>query len=944
MERNNHSSLRLAAKTAAPRLRGVSLRSEQLARVAEDAQRRVLLVRAPAGYGKTSLVAAAAAALGWRCVWYRLDSQDEDPECFLGSLTEAAGCLTSTGREPFGERAEALGEELPATALAAKVAASLGGGQDEQLFYVLDEYDALASTERFDETIATLLPLLPEAVHLVILSRTRPKFATAKLELDGDLGEITYRDLALDREQIARAFEQQSGGSLPPRALERLLELSEGWAAGVVLAARAARGMDAPELERSLDELALERAVFPYLSAEVYEAQPSEVREFLRQTCFLRSMTVALAEAVAMSPDARRLLERLIEEELFTFAGPQGAARYHPLFRRLLERTTVREEEADAYRALKRRCADALVAFGLAPQAVELYLELGELKATLGLLKSGGTGLLDKCGDALLQQWVDALVGDSTADSSWATLIEARRLFRRGHLVPAREQLELASAALSGDADGRYLAERALARHSYLTNHDEQAVDHARQALAAAADRHQVAEGLVTLAQTLSATCRWQELDETLAKFDAILDAPPELTTEIAVLEAQRAYMAGDVRKALAAAESALGLARRHAGREVAASLQNGVAALSLLLGDYESAERHLAQTQKECAAHQLSKAGAEAQLTEAALRAQKGRSDQALLLLDRVAEERYARDNAALQFEVEALRGATLRRAGRPEAAAHAYEQAVRIIASGGPPYDRVGAQLDLAFTLYLRSADRRTATQVQQLMDEAARLQFLFHYAKGRLYLGLMSAGSDDPLAGDLSLPCEELLRLGHLDFLGQELCAHPQALHSLAAAEVDDALLVDILATIACQARGPEVLSSWAHLDERAGILAVEAARRRMPAEGRRRLQSELRRHPSRRVRDRARRTLIAGDSGRLFPELTPREEEILALIAEGAANRQIAEQLSLTVATVKTHVHRILTRIGASGRLGAAVVYKQRAAESCEHPRGDANGEG
>lgn len=82
----------------------------------------------------------------------------------------------------------------------------------------------------------------------------------------------------------------------------------------------------------------------------------------------------------------------------------------------------------------------------------------------------------------------------------------------------------------------------------------------------------------------------------------------------------------------------------------------------------------------------------------------------------------------------------------------------------------------------------------------------------------------------------------------------------------------------------------------------------------------------------MRDRARRRLLAGDGGRLFPELTPREEEILAVLAGGGSNQDVADKLSLTLSTVKTHVHRILTKIEANGRLAAAVAYQKRAAAS------------
>lgn len=924
----------MRAKTAPPQLRAADLRPEQLARVTDAAKAPLLLVHAPAGYGKTTLVAAAAAELGWQCVWYRLDRLDADPESFLRSLVCAVRLgFPSLSKTQFDEaRREAVKEKAAIANLVSELGEELAHVGVGPKYIILDDYDAVEPQGRFDAAISAILRLLPPTVHLAVLCRRRPAFATAKLELEGGLGEISYRDLLLDQGQTARAFERLSGAAPTPAVLEELRELTEGWAAGVVLAGKAA-GQAAPEAPwQSLDELAVERAVLPYLADEVYEGLPVELREFLKRTCFLEAVTAALAEAVSASPDAQRLLEHLLTHELFTFAGPSGMTRYHPLFRRFLGRQLIREEGADAHRALQRRSADALAEHGHFVAALDLYLALGELQTTLTLLQRRGTELIDECGDGLLQRWVDALRSASATDSSWTPLVEGRRLFRRGHLASAREQLESALSTLSEEASGRYLAHRALARHCYLTNLDEEAVEYARTALKAATDRRQEAESLVMLAQTLSSTCRWQELDETMATLGALVDAPPRVTAEVAYLEVQRAHMTGDVRQALFAAEKALPLARRHASREEAGNLLNGIARLNLFLGHYGRATQHLTEAKKECAAHRLHRTAAAAQLTDAALLAQAGKSDAALALLDQVAAERHARDNAALQYEVEALRGDTLRRAGCLDGAEQAYDHAIRIIASSdGPPYDRLSTRLDLAFTVHLRGSHLKAATQIQHLMDEAARLQFLFLYAKARLYLGVISAGSDGPSPGDLGSPCEELLRLGHLDFLGQELAASMRAARALTANDIDEAPLLEVFGAIACQTKGPEVLSSLAQVSDRVGLLAVEAAHRHMPMDGCSRMLAELRRHRSRRVRDRARRLLIADNRGRLFPELTPREEEILALLAEGSTNQQIAEQLLLTLATVKTHVHRILTKTGACGRLAAAVAYKRRAAE-------------
>lgn len=895
---------------------------------------------APAGYGKTTLVASAAAELGWQCVWYRLDQLDADPALFLHSLASAVRLRLPESHETLFQASAGPGDgAASASLMAARFAQELTLAEAEHLFLVLDDYDSVEPAGRFDEAVAALLRLLPPTVHLVVLGRRRPAFATAKLELDGGLAEITHRDLLLDSEQIARTLARQGGATLPPAAVEKLLQLTEGWAAGVVLAGKTASRVDRARLDGALGGRDLEREVFPYFADQVYEKQPAEVRQFLKVTSCLPSMTVALAEAITQSPEAGRLLEQLETEELFAFPDPDGGAlRYHPLFRGFLQARMIQEEGRVAYRELQRGSAEILAAHGRIAPAVALFLALGEPQAPLAMLERLGTELLDECSDALLARWADALRPSEEADSGWAALLDGSRLFRGGHLRTAREQLELAQAQLSGDPAGRYLAHRALARHCYATGKDEEAIEHARSAVGTATGRRQQAESLAALARVLSYAGRWRELDEALAAFDACGDAHPGLVAKMASLEAHRTYIAGNVKSAHAAAERALPLAQRHASKEEAASLLNALATLSLFRGLYSESAALVVQAQQECAAHDLPKVAAEVEVTRAALLAHEGSLEDALSALDAILESQYALASPALRFEALALRGTMLRRAGRLEDAEQAYEQAHQLVELDGSSYDRLDVQLDLAFTLHLRRADPQAAAQMQHHMDEAAHSRLLFQYAKARLYLGIASRDRDRRPAEDLASPCEELVRLGHLDFLGAELSAYPEAATALVTADLDEGSLGEALGAIASQARGPAVLASLATLGDRAGLLVVEAARR-LPAEQRRWLLAELRRHPSRRVRDCARSRLLSGEAGRLFPELTPREEEVLALLAAGAANRKIAEQLSLTLATVKTHVHRILAKTRMHGRLAAAVLYQQRAAADAarEHDR-------
>ena len=176
-------------------------------------------------------------------------------------------------------------------------------------------------------------------------------------------------------------------------------------------------------------------------------------------------------------------------------------------------------------------------------------------------------------------------------------------------------------------------------------------------------------------------------------------------------------------------------------------------------------------------------------------------------------------------------------------------------------------------------------------------------------------------------------------HLDLLGQELACHPAAAHGLFDAGLDSETLDVTLCALASQPRGPALLAASAACGERQGLIIVEAAQRCLGAERRAALLVALLARVEGRVRRSAVRLLAPGRSGeRLFPHLTAREEEVLSLLALGCSNRKIADRLSLEMATVKSHVHRILTTTGVRGRWAAALLYQQRAAATADGDEG------
>jgi DNA-binding CsgD family transcriptional regulator len=282
----------------------------------------------------------------------------------------------------------------------------------------------------------------------------------------------------------------------------------------------------------------------------------------------------------------------------------------------------------------------------------------------------------------------------------------------------------------------------------------------------------------------------------------------------------------------------------------------------------------------------------------------------------------------------VHLTKATALRRAGEPTGAMHACLQAAESVRSDTSVYDRVDALADRLFLEGSVGGSRDAIVQLRLLRQEAEACRLRFQAGKASLFSGVLQVRAGQDGSAELARSCAELLELRQIDFLGQELVANPEAAAWLPTSALSDERLRELLRVCALQVGGPQLVASLADRGERMLGLLIGLARTDLPELQARLLLQALRRHPSREVRERARR--LGVDNGaaaaRLFLELTPREEEILSLLAEGFSNAQIARRLVLSVGTVKTHVHRVFTKTGVHGRLAAAVLYRQRSGAS------------
>ena len=369
----------------APRLvAGVVARPRLLALLDRGAAAQVTLVAAPAGSGKTMLVSSwlrgptAPSAVAWVSV----DRDEHDAARFWGAVVDAL------------RRSGAIADDDPMATLAP---APMGGEPEfaqrlidglqrlsQPVVLVLDDLHQLRSDTALAE-LGQLLQRAPPQLRTIVISRRDPKLGLHRLRLAGALVEIRAADLSFTAEEAGELL-AAAGATVAPADLSRLHDRTEGWAAGLRLAAMSLTLHHAPE--RFVEEFAgSERTIADYLVAEVLDELPDEVRDLLLRTCILERVNGALADHLTGRRDGTRLLHELEEANALVVAVDVARSwfRYHHLLADLL-RLELRREAPDEVAALHRRAAAWFGEHGLIVDAIRHAQHGGDVERATELL------------------------------------------------------------------------------------------------------------------------------------------------------------------------------------------------------------------------------------------------------------------------------------------------------------------------------------------------------------------------------------------------------------------------------------------------------------------------------------------------------------------------------------------------------------------------------
>ncbi|HXT42573.1 MAG TPA: LuxR C-terminal-related transcriptional regulator [Pseudonocardiaceae bacterium] len=452
----------LATKLAPPLRRGLMHR-RRLVQVLDGAARhRLTLLVAPAGWGKTSLLADwHTTGRRQRIGWLALDPEDSDPVRFWNYLISAVRAVLPG----VGERALATlsirGRALYDAALPALIndLATL----DEDVHLVLDDYHVLTDPE-LHRSVAYLLAHQPPRLHLMIATRSDPPLPFARLRAHGEILEIRAKDLAFTDTEATTMLNGALALGLDVADVKRLSARTEGWAAGLYLAGLSLR--EHPDRAAFVAEFhGTDRFVLDFLGSEVLASQPADLRTFLLETSILPRLSASLCQAVTGRADSAVALERIERSNLFLVPldSERHWFRYHRLFGELL-RHELGVAEPQRVPELHRRAAAWFRAAGQVSEAIDHAAAAGDVDGAAELVAGHWNTWFNAGRLATVEGWLDRLPPGAQLADPRLCVAQAWLLLDTGRLDAVDRWLAGAEAAAADPADAVTLREIAVLR------------------------------------------------------------------------------------------------------------------------------------------------------------------------------------------------------------------------------------------------------------------------------------------------------------------------------------------------------------------------------------------------------------------------------------------------------------------------------------------------
>jgi LuxR family maltose regulon positive regulatory protein len=864
----------------------------------EGLTRPLTLISAPPGFGKTTLLSEWVSQDKLHVAWLLLDADDNDPVRFwsyfiaaLHQMDAAIGLsslalLQLPGANALESMLRALINEIDSLLNdhTTEFISSEIEGRRAGFILVLDDYHVI-ETPVIHQQLSFLLDHLPPHLHLVISTRADPPFHLARLRARNQLIELHESDLRFRRAETVQFLNETMSLSLTVEQIAALETRTEGWIAGLQLAALSLRGReDLSGFVRAFT--GSHRFVFDYLMDEVFARQPESIQSFLLQTSILERLNAPLCNALTERADSQAMLEELERNNLFLTAldDERRWYRYHHLFADVL-RHRLTEKSPAALVDFHLRASEWFENERLVTEAVNHAVTAHDWERAARLMENASESLRQSGEIATLTNWIQALPESVRRSHPLLCLTYARTLINVGRYADAETFLLEAEHWLESNAQvndtradslcGKVLALRA--QFANTRNEFTQAIELAQRAeeLLPPDDVSWRSGVLLILASALRFTSNWLRANETYQEAATLKESIGDHSNAVFALSSRGEGLEaiGKLREGAQQFEEVLRLARVW---RIPAAPITGYALIGLARIRYEwnelDAALHDVQTGL---AH-----GQQAEITDVLLRGSlalarilkaQGDMEGALIALndaDGVAEKMGV---AQVKVWISALRAQVWLARGNTEAA---LDWASRFV---GPIQDVVYPSVPIALAKVWLS--QRQPDKALSLLDHA-----------------LQSAQTVGRLGNAIHIMAAQAI-VYYAQVQPERAFAKLEQAIELAEPEGYVRVFVDEGAPMARLLHRMLTRSS-----------ATEYVSRLLEALG----ESIKIKQPL---------------AGKLIEPLSQRELEVLRLIVQGSTNKEIADELVLTVNTVKRHISNIFGKLHVSNRVQASVQARQ-----------------
>ena len=365
-------------KLMPPRLNSKIIRRDDLlARLDEGLNRKLTVVTAPTGFGKTTLVSMWITSRPFASAWVTLDQNDNDVNRFWTYVASAIRTFDpSIGKETLSAlmTSQPLNVETLLTPLINDLA-----GLNETCVLVFEDFHFITNRDIIDG-VSFLIQHIPAFLHLLLITRTAPDLPLSLLRVREDLVEVGMADLRFDQNETEKFLQTSMPVELAPSAMRQLFQKTEGWAAGLRLVALSLQDKGKTiEVENLVNSFSgRDRYVAGYLIEEVFKSQSEAIQTFLLKTCFFNRLTGSLCDAISDATNSAILLEQLERDNLFLMQLEQRQNqiwyRYNPMFAEAIQGLARQQFGENATQSLFEKASSWYEYQGLFDEAVETAL------------------------------------------------------------------------------------------------------------------------------------------------------------------------------------------------------------------------------------------------------------------------------------------------------------------------------------------------------------------------------------------------------------------------------------------------------------------------------------------------------------------------------------------------------------------------------------------